>query len=120
MYKRQVHGALATVNSANNLISQNGRVHIEDNEGGISIPKENQIPREKLNSPTKPGNAPTFTTDGKSVEIHHENQNPNGPFREIHPDVHRKIPNPIKQSKIDRKKFAKDRRNYWKKEFPSP
>jgi len=87
-------------------------------EKEIIILKKYKIPRDQLNPPKKPGNAPTFKKDNRSVEIHHENQNPNGPFREIHPDDHRKIANPIKKSKINRQKFKRQRENYWKKEFP--
>ena len=49
----------------------------------------NKINRKKLNPLTKPGNAPTFKKDGKPVEIHHEGQNPKGPFKEMHPNQHR-------------------------------
>jgi hypothetical protein len=91
----------------------------------IKIANENKIPRSELNPPEKSGNAPKFKKDGKSVEIHHEGQNPDGPYREMHPDDHRgagndKInhPNKSQPSKINRAKSAQQRKAYWKKEFP--
>lgn len=77
-----------------------------------------------LNPPSKWGNAPTFKKDGKPVEIHHEQQLPNGPFKEIHPndigvkDMIRPII-PIKKSpsNINRSEFNKAKREYWKNEY---
>ncbi len=37
----------------------------------------------------KSGDAPTFKEDGTFVEIHHEGQNPDGPYKEMHRDDHR-------------------------------
>lgn len=56
---------------------------------GIHVPDENKVPRDSLNPPSKAGNAPTFKKDGKPVEIHHEGQNADGPFKEMHPNDHR-------------------------------
>ena len=92
--------------------------------GEIKIKSENKINRKSLNPPTKPGNAPTFKKDGKSVEIHHEGQNPKGPFKEMHPNQHRgkgndaiNHPNKNKPSQIDRKEFNKAKKEYWKNEY---
>jgi RHS repeat-associated core domain len=109
----------------NNTIN-NANQNNQDNQlKSIQIDDKNKIPRDQLNPPTQPGNAPTFKKDGKPVEIHHEGQNPDGPFKEMHPDDHRgkgndKINHPDKgkPSKIDRKQYNKDRRDYWKSQFP--
>ena len=91
----------------------------------IIIKEEDKIPRDQLNPPDKPGNAPTFKKDDKPVEIHHEQQSPDGPFKEMHPKDHRgtgndKVnhPDKTKPSKINRKDFTKQKKAYWKKEFP--
>lgn len=47
---------------------------------------------------------------GKSVKIHHEGQNPKGPFKEM-------LPNKNKPSQIDRKEFNKAKKECWKKEY---
>ena len=39
-----------------------------------------RISNDELNPPTKRGNAPTSKKDGKPIEIHHDNQNPNDHF----------------------------------------
>ncbi|MGK6353562.1 HNH/ENDO VII family nuclease [Parapedobacter sp. DT-150] len=87
---------------------------------------ENKIDRDLLDAPTKPGNAPTFKKDGTSVEIHHDGQKAQGPFKEMHRDDHRtgenyKKNHPDEQkplTKEERKDFDKARREYWKKEYP--
>ena len=113
-------GTIGANRSIDNYQKQKGRVNSE----GITIDPANKIDRTKLNPPDKPGNAPTFKKDNKKVEIHHEGQNPNGPFSEKHPEDHRgkgndKInhPNKSQPSKIDRNQFKKDKMEYWKKEF---
>jgi len=80
------------------------------------------IDRKLLKKPKKRGDAPTFKKDGTKVEIHHENQNPDGPFKEMHWKDHRgkgndKINHPNKgsASKIDRKDFRRAQRAYWSK-----
>jgi hypothetical protein len=90
----------------------------------IVIAAKNKIKRNLLNKPKKRGQAPTFKSDGTSVEIHHVGQNPKGPFKELHWKDHRgkgvdKInhPNKSKPSKVDRKEFDKQKREYWNKEF---
>ncbi|QOW10078.1 hypothetical protein Q73A0000_06790 [Kaistella flava (ex Peng et al. 2021)] len=94
---------------------------------GITVPDENKVPRDSLNPPSKPGNAPTFKKDGKSVEIHHEGQNADGPFSEMHPNDHRGKGNYSKNhpkgqkplTKGERIKFNNARQKYWKKEYPN-
>ena len=90
----------------------------------INISPENKIDRNLLDAPTKPGQAPTFKSDNTIVEIHHVGQNPEGPFIEMHKELHRgkgnnKSNHPFlnRPSSIDRKSFNKQKREYWKKEF---
>ena len=89
----------------------------------IEISPENKIDRSLLNPPARPGNAPTFKSDKTSVEIHHEGQNPSGPFKEMHWQEHRGKGNFKKnhslkgESRIDRNKFDEMRHEYWKKEY---
>ena len=112
-------------------------LEIEDNEnyyvteegvlvhnGYISDRKGKTINRDELNKPTKRGNAPTFKSDGTSVEIHHRGQNPEGPFDEMHWKEHRGAgndainhPNKGSASKIDRKAFKAQKLEYWKEVF---
>jgi RHS repeat-associated protein len=112
-------GISTTINATTNLINQKGRDEI------IHVDPKDKIPRDQLDPPNKPGNAPTFKKDKKPVEIHHEGQNPSGPFKEMHPQDHRgkgndkqNHPNKGMPSKIDRKAFRKDVMEYWKQEFP--
>lgn len=95
-----------------------------DKELKIDIPSESKIDRSILDPPTKPGNAPTFKKDNTPVEIHHEGQNPSGPFKEMHRKDHRgagndKVNHPNKNSpsSIDRKEFNKAKREYWRNEY---
>lgn len=68
------------------------------------------------------GQAPK-ARDGKSVELHHEGQNPEGPVREMTQQEHRgpgkyteNHPRGNKDpSKIDRPEAARQRQEYWKK-----
>uniref|UniRef100_UPI0023620461 HNH/ENDO VII family nuclease n=1 Tax=Bartonella sp. ML69XJBT TaxID=3019092 RepID=UPI0023620461 len=59
--------------------------------------------------------------DGKSVELHHLNQTPDGPLAEMSHEFHKKYTSVIHanpkthQSLIDRKKFEKQREEYWYK-----
>ncbi|WP_316931942.1 HNH/ENDO VII family nuclease, partial [Chryseobacterium vrystaatense] len=93
----------------------------------ITISDENKIPRDSLDPPTKPGNAPTFKKDGKPVEIHHEGQKAEGPFKEMHPVDHRGKGNYSKNhpkgqkplTKKERVEFNNARQKYWKKEYPN-
>ena len=96
---------------------------IKTTDDFIDISIENKIDRSLLNKSSKPDGAPTFKSDGKKVEIHHDAQNPNGPFKEMHWEEHRgknnykkNHPNIGSPSKINRKEFNKAKREYWKKE----
>ena len=89
---------------------------------GITIDPKGQIDRSLLNKPEKRGNAPTFKSDGTKVEIHHVDQNLNGPFKELHWKDHRsagvdKINHPNKHGKSDilKGRFGSDKKEYWKK-----
>ncbi len=59
--------------------------------------------------------------DGKPVELHHLNQTPDGPLAEMSHEFHKKYTSVIHanpkthQSLIDRKKFEKQREEYWYK-----
>ena len=90
----------------------------------IEIAPENKIDRSLLNPPSEPGRAPTFKSDGTAVEIHHEGQDPNGPFKEMHWKDHRgkgnfktNHPNLGQPSKIDRPEYDKAKEIYWKEEY---
>ncbi|WP_246668555.1 HNH/ENDO VII family nuclease, partial [Bartonella refiksaydamii] len=67
----------------------------------------------------KTGRAP-IGFDNKSVELHHLKQTPEGPIAEISKESHQKYtsvihaPSNTHQSLIDRKKFEKQREEYWK------
>ncbi|WP_158237853.1 HNH/ENDO VII family nuclease [Emticicia sp. TH156] len=91
----------------------------------IDIDDANKINRELLNPPKKHGNAPTFKKDDTPVEIHHEGQKREGPFKEMHWEDHRgkgndalNHPNKNKPSQVDRKEFDKAKREYWKQQYP--
>ena len=107
----------AVVQEGKALASSAGRLKID-------IAEENKIARDLLNPPSKPGNAPTFKKNGTAVEIHHEGQNPNGPFRELHRQDHRGVgndkinhPNKSQPSQVERNEFARSRRDYWRSEY---
>lgn len=79
-----------------------------------------KLPKSKIKSaPKKRGNAP-IGNDGKPVELHHRNQNPDGPLDQMTRTDHRGKGNYKKNhadtkspSKIDRKEFGKQRRKIW-------
>ncbi|AGX44484.1 HNH/ENDO VII family nuclease [Clostridium saccharobutylicum] len=84
----------------------------------------NKVPNDEVNSPESRGNAPISNKDGRPIEIHHNDQKPEGPFDEMHPSDHRygenykeNHPNYNEPSKIDRKQFRKHRREYWENEW---
>lgn len=84
----------------------------------------NKVPNDELTPPTSRGNAPLSNKDGRPIEIHHSEQNPNGPFDEMHPSDHRygenyqkNHPNYNQPSRIDRTQFRKDKRGYWENEW---
>ena len=121
---KAARGADDLVDAANQVDNAIDASRISKEGIKIEIPKEGKIDRELLNPPSKPGNAPTFKSDNKPVEIHHENQNPNGPFKEMHPNEHRgkgkdKVNHPNKNlpSNINRTEFNNAKREYWKNEY---
>ena len=89
----------------------------------LVISEVNKVDRSLLNAPNKPGNAPTFKSDGTKVEIHHIGQDPQGPYKEMHWSDHRvkghyKENHPkTNTSNIDRKSFNAQKKEYWKKEY---
>lgn len=85
---------------------------------------KNKVPNNEVTAPSKKGNAPISNKDGEPIEIHHNEQEPLGPFNEMHPSDHRygdnykkNHPNYNKRSKIDRIQFGKWKREYWEKEW---
>jgi RHS repeat-associated protein len=91
----------------------------------IYVPPEYKVSRDILNPPANPGDAPTFKEDGTPVELHHVGQSPTGPFQEMHWKEHRgkgndKLNHPDKRgpSKIDRRGFQRQKREYWRNEYP--
>ncbi|WP_427392370.1 HNH/ENDO VII family nuclease [Geobacillus icigianus] len=90
----------------------------------ISDNMKTRIPNNEIFAPNKRGNAPISKKDNRPIEIHHEGQNPNGPFHEMHASDHRfgenyKMNHPCynEKSGIDRKQFRKDVRKYWESEW---
>lgn len=82
------------------------------------------VPNDELEPPTKRGNAPISKKDGKPIEIHHNEQNPEGPFYEKTRTDHRlggnykkNHPNYSEKSKINRSQWAQQRKKYWENEW---
>ena len=70
------------------------------------------------------GNSPISIKDNRPIEIHHNNQNPNGPFREMHPSDHRygsnyraNHPYYNQPSQIDRTQWKNWVNEYWGNEW---
>ncbi|MBS1947144.1 MAG: hypothetical protein JST47_05210 [Bacteroidetes bacterium] len=91
----------------------------------IYVAPGDKISRDLLNPPANPGDAPTFKEDGTPVELHHVGQSATGPYQELHWKDHRgkgndKVNHPKKgdPSNIDRKGFQRQRREYWRNEYP--
>jgi RHS repeat-associated protein len=89
----------------------------------IEISPANKVDRGLLNPSANPKNAPTFKSDGSPVEIHHEAQSPDGPFKEMHWQDHRgkgnyktNHPNAGEPSSINRKEAQRQRQEYWRYE----
>jgi hypothetical protein len=83
-----------------------------------------RLPDEQLNPPASRGKTPTFKQDDTPVEIHHDGQEPTGPFEEMHWKDHRgqgndtkNHPNKGDRSKIDRTQFNRDKKKYWENEW---
>lgn len=99
--------------------------------GGKNPPKnpisgnmKNRVSNKEVTPPKTRGNAPVSKKDNRPIEIHHEGQNPKGPFSEKHASDHRygdnykkNHPDYDKTSKIDRKQFKKDKKEYWENEW---
>ncbi|ANB62379.1 HNH/ENDO VII family nuclease [Anoxybacteroides amylolyticum] len=78
----------------------------------ISDNMKTRIPNNEIFAPNKRGNAPISKKDNRPIEIHHEGQNPNGSFHEMHASDHRfgenykkNHPSYNEKSGIDRKQF---------------
>ena len=87
---------------------------------------KNKVPDDQISAPSKRGNAPTSKQDGKPIEIHHEGQNPEGPFHEMSRTDHRggnnyknNHPNYDKPTQVNRNEFNKMKSDYWKSEWDS-
>ena len=85
---------------------------------------QNRVPNNEVSLPNKRGNAPISNKDGREIEIHHDKQQPLGPFEEMHPSDHRygenykkNHPNYKKKSKVDRTQFNKWKKEYWENEW---
>ena len=93
---------------------------------GIYTPPQDRVDRRLLNPPAEWGKAPTFKEDGTPVEIHHEGQSMDGPYREMHWRDHRgkgndkkNHPNKGKEpSRINRRIWDKQQENWWKRQYP--
>ncbi len=107
------------VSDASVLVHNNGGCTVD-----ISSNMKSRVENSEVIKPNKRGNAPISKKDNRPIEIHHDEQNPNGPFFEMHPSNHRygqnykkNHPNYNKKSKINRKEFKKATRKYWSKEW---
>lgn len=94
---------------------------------GVANVAGKKIPNcELCGPPNKRGNAP-IGNDGYPVELHHRNQNPNGPIDEMTRSDHRLGDNFKKNhnntgqeaSQIDRSSWRKEQKDYWKNEWDS-
>ena len=57
---------------------------------------------------------PPTGRDGLPVELHHRDQNPLGPLDEMTSTTHDGVDHPESPSRIDRSKFAGERKRYWR------
>ena len=87
---------------------------------------QKRVPNSEITPPVTRGNAPISKKDGRPIEIHHVNQQTEGPFKEMHPSEHRygqnykaNHPNYNGNSTIDRTQFRNDKRSYWEHEWDS-
>ena len=85
---------------------------------------ESRVPNSEVRAPSTRGNAPISIKDNRPIEIHHDGQNPMGPFEEMHPSDHRygsnyvtNHPNYDQPSLIDRAQFRSWVREYWENEW---
>ena len=92
----------------------------------ISKNIKSKVANDEIDPPTERGRAPKSKKDGYSIEIHHDEQNPNGPFKEMTRTDHRlgvnykkNHPNHTQKSKIDRTQWKYQQRKYWENEWNS-
>ena len=92
----------------------------------ISKNMKSKVPNDEIDPPSERGRAPKSKKDGYSIEIHHDEQNPQGPFREMTRTDHRlgsnykkNHPNLTRKSKIDRTQWKYQQRKYWENEWDS-
>jgi len=85
-----------------------------------------QVPNHQMIKPPRRGLAPISKIDNKQIEIHHLDQNPTGPFLEMHFTYHRgkgydKInhPNKGQPSRINRNEWNRQKTDYWEKQWDS-
>ena len=90
----------------------------------ISKNIKSKVANDEIDPPTERGRAPKSKKDGYSIEIHHDEQNPNGPFKEMTRTDHRlgvnykkNHPNHTQKSKIDRTQWKYQQRKYWENEW---
>ena len=90
----------------------------------VSKNMKERIPNDELDPPTERGKAPTSKKDGKPIEIHHDEQSPEGPFYEKTRTDHRlgenykkNHPHYNEKSKINRSQFAQQKKKYWENEW---
>jgi hypothetical protein len=121
-------GAGLTENIANEigrpLLSSNGSGNAGSEVPDIDIMR---MPESRLTGkPSKRGKAPTGD-DGHPIELHHKDQNPEGPLIEMTRTEHRGKGNFSKNhsntgqsaSEIDRSIFSQQRRNHWQNDYDS-
>ncbi|MBK9121284.1 MAG: hypothetical protein IPM18_17005 [Phycisphaerales bacterium] len=73
--------------AANSLQAHRGRFK----QGAFSLLNVQRVPRSSIaKAPSLRGNAP-IGIDGKPIEIHHVNQNPQGPYMEVLSSEHRRL-----------------------------
>lgn len=92
----------------------------------ISKNIKSKVANDEIDPPTERGRAPKSKKDGYSIEIHHDEQNPNGPFKEMTRTDYRlgvnykkNHPNHTQKSKIDRTQWKYQQRKYWENEWDS-
>ncbi|MBF6590829.1 MAG: hypothetical protein IVW57_09915 [Ktedonobacterales bacterium] len=97
-----------------------------ENKSFIGQRMRRRVDDDLLSPPQERGAAPTEKTTGQSIEIHHINQAPEGPFEEMTPFEHRgrgnfRANHPFLgtgySSRIDRDLFAAQKWDYWAGEW---
>ena len=120
------HSEVDRISTESNIDKSGGNaVETSKNTGNPVIDNmQNRVPNNEITPPDNRGNAPLSNKDGKPIEIHHSDQEPLGPFKEMHPSDHRyganyknNHPNYNSKSKIDRTQFRKWKQEYWENEW---